>query len=116
MDPRPTVVVENDTARVRGAACARCGHVVARPGRRCRRCSGDLVEADFGPGGVVYAATVVRIPVGDRTPPFTLAYVDLDDGPRVLAHVDQLEVPPVGTAVNLVGLTAAGDPLVKASA
>jgi hypothetical protein len=61
----------------------------------------------------VFAATVLRVPVPGRTPPYGLAYTDLDDGPRILAHVD----PPdralsPGTRVRLIGTTPEGDPLV----
>jgi uncharacterized OB-fold protein len=42
---------------------------------------------------------VVRIPVPGRTPPYALAYVDLDDGPRVLAHAD--DPVDIGARVRL---------------
>lgn len=68
----------------------------------------------FGPGGIVWSSTVVRVPVPGRTPPYTVAYVDLDDGPRVLCHVDGLtNRPPVGHRVRLCGTTADGDLLVE---
>ncbi|QGW25748.1 hypothetical protein GJR88_04174 [Dietzia sp. DQ12-45-1b] len=40
--------------------------------------------------------------MGERTPPYTLAYVDLRSGPRVLAHVGGEEsAPAVGSRVRL---------------
>jgi uncharacterized OB-fold protein len=77
---------------------------MATPRPVCAACGGPVAEAAFGPEGVVYASTVVRIAVGDRKPPYALAYVDLDGGPRVLAHVDGTEVvaPEVGSRVRLV--------------
>jgi uncharacterized OB-fold protein len=58
----------------------------------------------------VWSATVVRIPVPGRTPPFALAYVDLDDGPRVLAHVPGAQAAPaVGARARLVAPTDSGD-------
>ena len=72
----------------------------------------------FGPSGTVWSSTVVRVPVPGRTPPYGLAYVDLDNGPRVLAHVADTgtdagteRVPP-GTRVTIVGETLDGDVLV----
>ena len=72
----------------------------------------------FGPSGTVWSSTVVRVPVPGRTPPYGLAYVDLDNGPRVLAHVADAgtdtgteRVPP-GTRVTIVGETLDGDVLV----
>ena len=58
-----------------------------------------MTEAEFGPDGTVWSATVVRIPVPGRMPPYALAYVDLDDGPRVLAHAD--DAVPIGARVRL---------------
>ncbi|MBC9734312.1 OB-fold domain-containing protein [Nocardioides sp. zg-578] len=69
----------------------------------CAACAGPVAEARFGPRGVVWSSTVVRIPVGDRTPPYALAYVDLDEGPRILAHVAGEPVAAaVGSTVRLV--------------
>lgn len=76
----------------------------------------------FGPSGTVWSSTVVRVPVPGRTPPYGLAYVDLDNGPRVLAHVADpgtdtgtdpgTERVPPGTRVTIVGETLDGDVLV----
>ena len=52
----------------------------------------------------------MRLPVPGRTPPYALAYVDIDDGPRVLAHiVGATDRPPVGTRVTLTERTADDD-------
>jgi len=100
-DPRPRIVVAPDgTGRVAGVRCQACAEPVAYPWPACPECGGPVVAAEFGPDGVVWSATVVRIPVADRTPPYALAYVDLDDGPRVLAHLDDV-APAVGARVRL---------------
>ncbi len=70
----------------------------------------------FGPKGTVFSSTVLRVPVPGRTPPFTLAYVDMDDGPRILAHVDGPdEVLVPGSQATLSGWTEQGDPVVRRS-
>jgi uncharacterized protein len=72
------------------------------PSPCCSRCLGPVASDRFGPGGVVWSSTVVRIAVPGRTPPYTLAYVDLTDGPRVLAEVlGVTERVKVGTVVTL---------------
>jgi uncharacterized OB-fold protein len=53
----------------------------------------------------------MHVASGARAAPYTLAYVDLDDGPRVLAHVDGCT--HVGARVQLTGTTVHGDPLVR---
>ena len=73
-----------------------------------------MAPATFGPGGTVFSSTVLRIPVPGRTPPFTLAYVDVDDGPRILAHVGGLDEALVPESrVALSGWTELGDPVVR---
>lgn len=64
---------------------------------------------------------MVRVPVPGRTPPYGLAYVDLDDGPRILAHVADdvadhgtVDGSPVervapGTRMRVSGSTDLGD-------
>ena len=59
----------------------------------------------------MWAHTTLHISVGGRAPGYTLAYVDLDDGPRILAHVDGGR-PAVGSRVRVAGTTPEGDPLV----
>jgi hypothetical protein len=68
----------------------------------------------FGPRGTVFSATVIRISVSDRVPPYGLAYVDLDGGPRILAHVTSTDSAlDSGELVVVAGATPDGDPLVR---
>jgi hypothetical protein len=61
---------------------------------------------------VVWSTTRIHIAHGERTAPYTLAYVDLDDGPRVLAHVVTGPVA-IGDPVRLQERTRLGDPQVE---
>lgn len=75
-----------------------------------------MAPATFGPKGTVFSSTVLRIPVPGRTPPFTMAYVDVDDGPRILAHVDGSDEALVpGSEVVLSGWSEYGDPVVRSA-
>jgi uncharacterized OB-fold protein len=67
---------------------------------------------------VVWSSTVLRVPLPGRTPPYGLAYVDLDDGPRVLGHytADPMARLPVGTVVELTTPTELGDIAVRVRA
>lgn len=82
--------------------------------RTCPRCLGACDPRSFGPGGVVWASATVHLRVGDRTPPFTLAYVDLDDGPRILATVQPSVELLAGVRVRIIGTDVHGDILVAA--
>ena len=109
IDPRPRV----DDEHVLGARCVVCGHPHAVCVARCARCGGSLEHARFGPEGTVWSTTTLHVAVGGREAPYTLAYVDLDDGPRLLAHVGGGPIS-VGARVALAGRTAFGDPRVMA--
>lgn len=112
-DPRPRVVQEEGACRVAGRRCVACRHPLAYAAPRCPVCRGALADARFGPEGAVFAATIVRVPIPGRTPPWGLAYVDLDDGPRILAHyAPERGVLPVGARVRLRAASREGDPTV----
>lgn len=100
---------------IAGGRCVDCGHPSPTAAPRCARCSGPTEPARFGPEGVVWATTTIHVPSGDRDAPYTLAYVDLTAGPRVLAHVQ--DGPDlglsVGATVRLNGTTGHGDPQVE---
>jgi len=104
-DPRPRLAPDG---RLFGGRCRACGYPAAAPVRRCPACREDAVEpAVFGPRGKVWSATTLHVGTLVRVAPYALAYVDLEDGPRILAHADA--APPVGGAVVLDGTTADGD-------
>lgn len=76
----------------------------------CPECRGALAAAEFGPGGTVWSSTVVHLDLAGIEAPYGLAYVDLDDGPRTLAHTTETTAPiEVGTRVVITGTTAHGD-------
>ena len=112
-DPRPDATPEG----LRGGRCVACGYPMLYRPPLCPSCGGSPVErATFGPCGVVWSSTVLRIRVADRKPPAVMAYVDFDEGPRALVHVDgptEVALPP-GTRVRLLGRDDRGDPLVRA--
>jgi|GEM_PF-1206256 len=99
-DPRPRF---SDGA-VHGSRCTACRYPSPQQGLPwCPVCHAPVEPARFAPTGRVWSSTVVAIPVTTRRPPFGLAYVDLDDGPRVLAHLAEPTVLPAGTRVYIAG-------------
>lgn len=114
-DPRPELVKREGQFLLTGSRCGDCGHPMAVVPPRCPVCGGSaMVPTTFGPRGTVFSSTVLRIPVPGRTPPFALAYVDVDDGPRILAHVDGPdETLDPESRVALAGWTDLGDPVVQ---
>lgn len=91
--------------RVHGLRCTVCRNPSAqRDLPWCPVCRGPLVDDTFSPLGSMWASTVVAIPVGNRKPPFALGYIDLDDGPRVLAHLALPVSVPIDTRVMVTGV------------
>ena len=115
-DPRPEFVKEGERYLLVGGRCRSCGLASAYvpPICACGQ-AGQVESCGFGPGGTVFSSTVLHIPVPGRPPPTCLAYVDVDDGPRILAHVELgLGVAPLpGDQVFLAGRNSLGDPVVK---
>ena len=68
----------------------------------------DWVEANGT--GTVYSVTTVRIPViEDLTPPYLLALVDLDEGPRLLTNIES-EGASIGDRVRIAWRSRRGLP------
>jgi uncharacterized protein len=108
-DPRPRVQFADGVLTLPASTCTKCGYVVAGSSPECARCGSATVASAAGPRGKVWSSTVVRIPVPGRTPPYGLAYVDLDDGPRVLAHTEGDAALAVGSTVELAPQSEDGD-------
>lgn len=110
-DPRPVLA---DGAIV-GVRCVACRYPTQAGVPWCPSCYGAVEPARFATTGAVWSSTVVAIPVGARRPPFGLAYVDLDDGPRLLVHLAEPRALPLGTRVRVTG-TDDGDLVVEETA
>jgi uncharacterized OB-fold protein len=69
--------------------CTRCGHHQFYPRPFCLACSSRQVAWQQVSGrGVVYSMTTVRIQVHpELPPPYVVALVELDEGPRLLTNV-----------------------------
>ena len=113
-DPRAQLVERDGQVLLAGGRCRACRDRTPYLVPRCPVCGEETDPADMGPGGTVFSGTVLRIGVPGRRPPMVLAYVDVDDGPRILAHVNGSDQAPAPMArVRLVGQTPDGDPLVS---
>lgn len=97
-DPRP--VLDGDA--VLGVRCGTCRYPVAQTGVPwCPACYDPVALARFAAAGTVWSSTVITIPVGPLRPPFSLAYLDLDDGPRILVRLAEPGVVPIGTRLRI---------------
>lgn len=113
-DPRPVAEMIAGSVLLHGWRCVDCRHPMLWSTPRCPRCGSNVEASSFGPEGAIWSSTVVRVPVPGRTPPYAMAYVDLDDGPRVLAHVNgPAERVGVGARVRLLEQGILGDVVVQ---
>jgi len=114
-DPRPVVDTGASGSHLLGGRCTACGHPSPTTTPRCQRCGAGMAAAVYGPGGTIWSTTTIRVTSGDRPVPYTLAYVDLDDGPRLLAHVwgGPVIAARIGRRVTLIETAEAGDPQVR---
>lgn len=102
-DSRPVL----DADAVLGVRCTACRYPAAQDGIPwCPVCYQQVAPERFATTGAAWSSTVVAIRVGERRPPFGLAYLDLDDGPRVLVHLATPAVVPIGARLRITGVDA----------
>lgn len=85
--------------------CDACGHPIWYPRSWCPVCGSDAVTwTEMTGRGTVYACTVIRRGMGPwaAAAPYVGAYVELEEGPRILANVvtDEPEAVHIGLAVR----------------
>lgn len=120
--PTPKIRVTSDTVQFWEAAaqgrlhlprCDGCGLVIWYPRPVCPDCHGsDITWFDSPGSGVVHSFTVMRKGQGPwaEHAPYVVAFVDLDDGPRMLTNLVDCDPDTVaiGTPVRVV-FDAAGE-------
>ncbi|HEY4887825.1 MAG TPA: Zn-ribbon domain-containing OB-fold protein [Candidatus Dormibacteraeota bacterium] len=86
--------------------CDRCGRVIWFPRHFCPECGSSAVTWFEASGrGTIYSYTVVRQGEGAYAgvTPFVIAYVELDEGPRVLTNLlGQPDSWSIGQSVRAV--------------
>lgn len=89
------------------ASCDACATVIWYPKTLCPDCGGHAVSWSPAAGtGTIYSFSVVRRAAGSfrAAVPFVVAYVELDEGPRVLTNIVGCDPDDVsiGQAVQVV--------------
>lgn len=102
------VVGMNGNPEVRGSRCLACGTLMVPETFACSACAcSDVQPASAGSTGNLYSYSTVYVSPS-RATPYTLGYVDLDAGARVLATIsgDSDSIRPdvrVGLVIDLQG-------------
>jgi uncharacterized OB-fold protein len=95
-----------DGYRIRGSECCRCGSRFFPRRATCLSCaSRKLRDMLLGPLGRLYSFTTVHVSLS-RATPYTIGYVDLDEGVRLLTTIsgDPCALSP-DIPVRLTGAT-----------
>jgi uncharacterized protein len=106
-DPRPSVTGDG----VAGWRCGACAYPTVQPVPRCPECGAAVSETTFAATGEVFAATCLHVGVPGRVPPFAVAYVVLDNGPRILVDTPGGTPLRPGERVAVTGTSDRGDPV-----
>ncbi len=87
LEPGASPLSEGERPRLVGSRCEQCG-TTAFPRRHvCTGCGGTaLADAELADTGTLYSYATVHVS-SSRPTPYTLGYVDLADGVRVLSQV-----------------------------
>lgn len=83
--------------------CRACGASQFYPRPFCLSCeSNDLEWAESAGKGTIYSLTTIRMPVTpELPPPYLLALVDLDEGPRLLTNIVGIDKAAIGDRVEV---------------
>lgn len=124
--PTPTPSVTDETRPFWAAAaegrllvprCRNCDLTIWYPRPFCTDCHGtDLDWVETSGTGVIYSFTITRLGRADErayqgAAPYVLAYVELDEGPRILTNIVDCEPDQLrcGTRVSAVFHRAGDD-------
>ncbi len=84
--------------------CDDCGTVVFYPRRHCTGCLGANLTWQSASGeGTIYTFSVVRQsyhPFFRTRVPYAVAWIDLDEGPRILSNITGVEDPAAELAIG----------------
>ena len=80
--------------------CDACAHVYFPPRPFCPKCAGRAVSWFAASGrGSLYSYIIHHRPVPGFTPPYSIAVVQLDEGPRMMTNI--IECPQTPEALQL---------------
>lgn len=86
--PGSALAIRSDGPVLIGAHCKACNARMFPAQPVCPACmSEDVVEEDMSKTGTVYSATAVHVGPAKWHKPFTVGYIDLDNGVRVFSHL-----------------------------
>jgi uncharacterized protein len=108
---RPLPVITPETAHfwegtregeLRLQHCADCGRGYFPPRPFCPRCSGANIEISVASGRAALLSYVIsHLPAPGFTPPYVIAIVELEEGPRMLTNIIGCDPSPEALALDM---------------
>jgi uncharacterized OB-fold protein len=98
-------IEKDNEVRLRGSECPNCSRRFFPPKARCPEClQSDLSSVALDTRGTLYSYTTVYIPSRNFKPPYTVGYVELDEGIRVFGQIRLKEREPltIGSSIKMV--------------
>ena len=84
---------------LKGLKCSDCGGgIFLKPIMACKKCGGqNLEETEISDKGKIYTFTNVMLGFGEMKSkvPFCVGIVELDAGPKILTHVEDIDIENV---------------------
>ena len=85
-----------------GLKCGQCGNFTFPPKGLCRVCGADQLSVTELKGrGVIRTFTVIRVAPEGFNPPYIVALVELEEGPRVIGNLEGISPDEAG--MDLIG-------------
>jgi uncharacterized protein len=75
--------------------CAACDHNYFPPQAFCPRCHSDAVSVFMASGkGTLYGFNISHLPAPGLQPPYVIAVVELEEGPRMMSNLVDCDATP----------------------
>ena len=102
---RDLFIEKDSEIRLRGSECPNCSKRFFPPKARCPEClQPGLSSVALDTRGTLYSYTTVYIPSRNFKPPYTVGFVELDEGVRVFGQirVREGEALRIGSSIKMV--------------
>jgi hypothetical protein len=111
MTQRPLPAITPETAHfwegarageLRLQQCAACSHVYFPPRPFCPQCAARDVQVVRASGrATLYSYVIHHRPAPGFTPPYSIAVVQLEEGPRMMSNIVQVEQTPQALQLDM---------------
>lgn len=105
--PRPTPETRHfwegtRAGEIRLQRCRPAGHVYFPPRPFCPVCNADEVEVVTASGrGTLYSYVISHRPAPGFTPPYAIAVVELEEGPRLMSNIVECAQTPEALVLDM---------------